>query len=173
MVIELNDVLQAPATTCRDLEGVCFGIQVEAINARATRVVIDIRFAPIPELATAGYGLERGRVVVRATGRIYAFPLGPQRLWKHREGSPLGSRFGHLGGELCLYYPRDPRALRWEWDDGLEGYITRVHRHLFLEEYWRRNGTWFGEDVPHGEPATGRHPITSAFMRREAGRWAA
>ena len=66
-------------------------------------------------------------------------------------------------GELCLWYPGDPRALRWEWADGLSSYLTVVHRHLQAEEFYRRNGTWPSEDAPHGP---GPHPIRSPELRR-------
>ena len=79
---------------------------------------------------------------------------------------------GHSPAELCLWYPNDPRSLRWEWPDGIEQYVTRVHRHLHFEEYYRREGEWPVEDAPHAEPVNGAHPILSAFMRKEERRWA-
>lgn len=173
MTLALSDVLDDPARVRRVLQDEVFGVTVDDLREpRYGGLVIDLTFAPLPELGVAGYGVERGRVSVRPDGAIYAFPLGSDRTWHHRNPSPLGPRFGKLAGDLCLWYPKDPRALRWEWDDGLEQYVTRVHRHLLFEEYYRREGQWPVEDAPHAEPVNGAHPIRSAFMREEERRWA-
>lgn len=173
MALALSDVLEDPARVRRVLQDELFGVAVDRLHEpRYGGLVVDITFAPLPELAAAGYGAERGRVSVRPSGAIYAFPLGPDRTWHHRNPSPLGPRFGTLAGDLCLWYPNDPRSLRWDWDDGLEQYVTRVHRHLLFEEYYRREGQWPVEDTPHAEPVNGAHPIRSAFMRKERRRWA-
>jgi len=172
--LALSDVLEDPARVRRVLQDELFGVTVDhLLQPRCGGLVIDITFAPLPELAPAGYSAERGRVSVRPDGAIYAFPLGStNRTWRHRNPSPLGPAFGTLAGDLCLWYPNDPRSLRWEWEDGLEQYITRLHRHLLFEEYFRREAKWPVEDAPHGEPVTGAHPIRSAFMREEECRWA-
>lgn len=173
VAIALSDILQFPAHLCRELENELFGVGVDRLlEVRHGGVVIDMTFAPLPEIAVAGYEPERGRVSIWPGGDIYAFPLGPERSWKHRYTSPLGGSFGHLAAELCLFYVGDPRGLRWEWDDGLDQYVTRVHRHLFYEEYNRREGHWPVEDAPHGGAQVGAHPIRSAFMRNEVHRWA-
>lgn len=173
MTLSLSDVLEDPARARRVLQDEFFGVGVDRVlEPRYGGVVLDMSFTPLPELAIAGYESERGRVSIRPDGRIYSFPLGPERTWHHRYPSPLGDRFGHLAGELCLWYPKDPRSLRWEWDDGLEQYVTRVLRHLFYEEYYRREADWPVEDAPHDDPVTGAHPICSAFMRKEERRWA-
>ena len=54
------------------------------------------------------------------------------------------------------YVPLDHRALRWEWNDGLEQYVLRLQRHLFFEEFNRREGHWPVEDAPHGHTGHGR-----------------
>ncbi|HEY6935143.1 MAG TPA: hypothetical protein VI452_17210 [Marmoricola sp.] len=174
MVLALSDVLQDPAHACRVLEDELFGVAVDRVLVprRYGGVVLDLSFTPLPELAIEGYGSEQCRVSVRPGGDIYAFPLGAPRTWRHRNPSPLGSRFGYLAGDLCLWYPQDSRSLRWEWGDGLEQYVTRAYRHLFYEEYARRTGEWPIEDAPHAEPNTGAHPVRSAFMRKEERRWA-
>ncbi|WP_392466829.1 hypothetical protein ACF3NS_14090 [Arsenicicoccus cauae] len=173
MTLSLQDVLEDPARTRRVLQDGLFGVVCDrALAPRCGGLVLDMSFAPMPELAAAGYHTERARVSVRPDGPIYAFPLGPERAWRHRYPSPLGQQLGHLAGPLCLWYPQDPRSLRWEWDDGLEQYVTRVYRHVFYEEYYRREGHWPVEDAPHGDPLTGAHPIRSSFMRREVHRWA-
>lgn len=155
------------------LQDELFGVTVDRLfQPRSGGMVIDLTFAPLPELAASGYGAERGRVSVRPDGAIYAYPLGStSRTWHHRNPSPLGPALGTFAGALCLWYPNDPRSLRWDWDDGLEQYVTRLHRHLVFEEYHRREGRWPVEDAPHGDPVTGAHPIRSAFMRKERRRW--
>jgi hypothetical protein len=169
----LSDVLEDPARARRVLQDELFGVAVDRVLVpRCGGMVLDLFFTPLPELAVAGYAGERARISLRPDGRIYSFPLGPERTWRHRYPSPLGEQFGHLAGQLCLWYPKDPRWLRWEWGDGLEHYVTRVYRHLFYEEYHRREGHWPVEDAPHDDPVTGAHPICSAFMREEVRRWA-
>lgn len=173
MVLALSDVLENPPQVRRVLQDELFGVTVDRLlTPRYGGVVLDMSFLPLPELAVVGYDSERGRVSIRPHGDIYTFPLGPDRTWRHRNISPLGVRFGRLAGDLCMWYPNDPRSLRWEWEDGLEQYVTRVYRHLFYEEYYRREGEWPVEDAPHANPANGTHSIRSAFMRKEALRWA-
>lgn len=111
--------------------------------------VVDLVFSPLPELLAHGYGDERARISIAPNEDVYSFPLGRKRLWKHRY--PFQPEFGSCS-QLCLWFPGDPPPLRWEWADGLEDYIGRVHRHMFYEEYWRRTGTWPAEDAPHGVP---------------------
>lgn len=174
MTLLLRQVLEDPTLTRRILQEELFGVVVDRVLVpRCGGVILDMSFTPFPELAAARYRAERARVSIRPDGCIYAFPLGPERTWFHRDPSPLGQRFGYLAGPLCLWYPNDPRSLRWEWDDGLEQYVTRLYRHVFYEEYCRREGRWPVEDTPHGDPLIGGvYPIRSARMRREERRWA-
>lgn len=174
MTLFLNDVLEDPEHSARVLQEHLFGVTVEQLlKPRHGGVVIDLHLTALPELAAAGYASERVRISIRPDGQIYSFPIGPRRTWHHRYPSPLGAAFGHLAGELCLWYPKDPRSLRWEWTDGLEQYVTRAYRHLFYEEFYRRESRWPVEDAPHDDPVTGAHRVASAFMRREERRWAA
>jgi hypothetical protein len=169
----MTEVLQDPQRALRVLQEQLFGVTVDRAHAtRRGSVVIDMTFAPLPELAGARYDPERARISVQPNGHIYSFPLGSERAWHHRYPSPLGEKFGHLAGELCLWYPSDPRWLRWEWSDGLEQFVTRVYRHVFYEEYYRREGHWPVEDAPHNDPPDGAHPIRTAWMRQEERRWA-
>lgn len=172
-MLSLVDVLDDPTRASRVIQDQLFGVAVDRVlEPRQGGVVLDMSFTPLPELAVAGYEAERGRVSIRPDGALHSFPLGPKRTWYHRDPSPFGGEFGHLAGKLCLWYPKDPRSLRWEWGDGLEQYVTRVYRHLFYEEFYRREGHWPVEDAPHGDPATGAHPIRSAFMGSQEHRWA-
>jgi hypothetical protein len=174
MGITLTQLLGDLEGTCALLEGELFGVHVDRSRLQASgSAVMDFTFDPPPEFAARGFGTERGRITARVDGRLHTFPLGSTgRRWKHRNPSPLGPEFDWLAGDLCLWYPQDPRGLRWEWDDGFEQYVTRVHRHLFFEEYWRRMDEWPVEDAPHGEPPTGAHPVRTRQMREAAKQWA-
>lgn len=125
---------------------------------RVDCVVLEVILGPWAPMAAAGYPTERIGILVSADGRVLAVPhRADERRWLHR--------FGDLPGRLCLWFDEDPRALRWEWEDGFEAYLTIVHRHLQAEEYWRRHGAWPGEDAPHGK---GPHPIKSWALRKIA-----
>lgn len=126
--------------------------------------VLWLTLEPWPPLAAEGFPTEQVAITITSNGAIVAVPIhGRERRWYHRNPYELGS-LENLGA-LCLWYPGDPRALRWEWADGLVAYIRIVHRHLQAEEYWRRNGCWPVEDAPHGG---GHHPIRSLEMRAAA-----
>lgn len=91
MALTLSDVLKDPSRACRVLEDELVGISVDGLlEVRHGGIVIDITFPPPPELAAAGYGVERGRITIRPDGAMYAFPLGPRRPWKHRNPSRSG-----------------------------------------------------------------------------------
>ncbi|WP_285182868.1 hypothetical protein [Rhodococcus sp. MEB032] len=177
----LTDLIAHPQQAITQLTTTNVGITVE--RAWAPNIggyVLDLAFAPPPELDNAGYSQERARISLREYDEPLTFPLGPPRKWKHRYPSPLGADFGHVGGQLCLWLPTDPRPLRWFPEDGLEDYLDRVHRHLFLEEHWRRSDRWATEDAPHGAPTSHEnasalpphtHPISSRTLRRAVRSW--
>jgi len=170
-------------------------INIEVRIAQRALVCLWLTLEPWAPMAAEGYPTETVAITMWAGGRIVSVPKDPdRRRWKHRNarmdltyaarsrrqlfaGAPADVQRLALGldwarsdpmrlGELCLWYPEDPRALRWEWTDGLISYMTIVHRHLQAEEHWRREGTWPAEDAPHGE---GSHPIRTHEMRRAAG----
>jgi hypothetical protein len=173
MTLLLTEILEDPAHTCRVIQDTLYGVTVDQrLTPRIGGLVLDVTFAAYPELADVGYPDERARISIWPNADIYSYPLGPERSWCHRYPSPLGERFGYLAGQLCLWYPKDPRHLRWEWSDGLEQFLTRVHRHLHFEEFFRREGQWPVEDAPHDDPVNDAHPIVSEFMRQQEHRWA-
>jgi hypothetical protein len=151
------------------------GVYIDRILApRFGGLVFDITFDPPPELVIAGYQNEQARISVRTEGEPLTFPRGPHREWKHRYPAASTSTPAYCCGQLCLWFPRDPPPLKWLWQDGFEDYVSRVHRHLFLEEHWRRTGVWPTEDVPHGLPELygvfdplghGSYPIRSRALR--------
>lgn len=166
-----DEVFRDPDEVVRHLtsSGVIHGlVDMSAVYTSSELVVFWLTLEPWAPMAARGYPTERVTVTVirpphpksRLTPPI-AIPAAPDhRTWKHRNAS--AAELAELGN-LCLWYPGDPRPLRWEWDDGLAAFITIVHRHLQAEEYARRNGCWPVEDAPHGE---GEHPIQSVALRR-------
>jgi len=173
-MLAFKDVLEDPARMRRVLQNELFGITIDhLLEAQRGGIALDMTCTPLPELEVAGFQHERARIAIWPSGAIYSYPLGSARTWHHRYPSPLGSEFGPLAGEVWLWYPKDPRYLGWGGEGGLEQYVARVYRHLFYEEYYRREGQWPVEDAPHDDPVTGgAHPICSAFMRKEERRWA-
>lgn len=167
MATSLNAVLVDPTRVAQKLmrTNAVFGLTAAAGRVGiAGAAVLDLTLKPLPALASAGYPVERVRIVIHPDHTVRAFPRGrDSRPFKHRYPSP--------GGDLCLQYDADDPALRWLPEDGLEELVTRVHRHLMAEEAWRRTGRWPFEDTPHGQPAEGTHPVTSRRTKLEARRW--
>lgn len=136
------------------------GARVLKVRSVYGATVVFMELTPPQEFASAAFPVEVVKVVVPQGTTPVAYPrTETERPWKHRNPS----------GELCLWYVDDPRALRWEPEDGLTAFISIVHRHLLYEECARRTGEWPAEDAPHGR---GRHPITRRETRRAARRWA-
>lgn len=159
--------------------GVVVGARVSASSSTRHCVVFEVEFDPPPIWALPGFPADRAMVVVTSSDGPVAIPSNPERSWNHRyprvseieilrrgdRSFPLESV---LGG-LCLWYPRDRVALRWDWALGLDDFIRILQRHLWMEEFWRRTSLWPGEDAPHGERADGRpHPVLSERLRRVA-----
>lgn len=140
---------------------------VEKVLEYRAGVELTIRFDPPDELAQNGYRPERARIVLSPYTEVpEAFPLGPRRTWRHRNPRPGDTDPVHATGALCLWYPKDPRPLRWEPEDGFEAYFVFSARHLFSEEFFRREGYWPSEETPHGHPGgTGRWTVKSEELR--------
>lgn len=172
--------------------GTVYGLSdVEVRAAERNCVCYWLTLAPWAGPAAEDYPTERVAISILTTGAVAAVPVDARdRAWLHRNPHVELNRWRGLRstmfasappavreaaarqdllhsdirypGDLCLWYPNDPRSLRWEWDDGLIAYITIVHRHLQAEEFWRRTGTWPAEDAPHGY---GPHPIRTEAVR--------
>jgi hypothetical protein len=159
-IVGLEVVLGDPYGAARHLlEADIYGlVDVQVRLADRGCVIFWLTLAPWAPMAKRGYPTERVGICVWRNGRIVAVPHNAKdRLWYHRNVT--------LFGELCLWFPGDPRSLRWDWVDGLVRYVTIVHRHLQAEEFWRRHDRWPSEDAPHG---AGDHPIRTWEMRRIA-----
>jgi hypothetical protein len=126
-------------------------------------VVFWLTLEPWLPMAELGYPTERVALNIWRDETTAAVPSNNGgRTWMHRQPRRLGDP-NHLG-ELCLWDPKDPVALRWIWRDGLVQLVTIIHRHLLAEEFARRNdGEWPSEDAPHGE---GPHPIRTDEVRK-------
>lgn len=155
-----------------------YGLEQAELASRSVQlVVIWLRLAPWQAMAAEGYPTERVSLCIWRDGAVYAIPhRAESRDWLHRNVDdvlhPGSSTWDspercHLG-ELCLWFPDDPRGLRWEWSDGLDQLVTVVHRHVQAEEYWRRHDRWPAEDTPHG---SGEHSVRTLAMRAAAERW--
>lgn len=160
-------MLRDPHAVAKQLvdSGAVYGLTaVEVKIATPAMACLWLTLEPWAPMAAKGYPTEQVAITVYGDGRVAAVPVDAgRRRWLHRNPKLLGD-MRHLG-ELCLWYPKDPRGLRWEWDDGFVALITIVHRHLQAEEFWRRNHYWPSEDAPHGD---GDHPIRTPAMRRLA-----
>lgn len=159
-IIGLHDVLGDPDGIAQHLTSNAdvFGlVDAEVVVATPTLVCMWLTLEPWTAAAAEGFPTERVAISVFLDGTTRAVPIGAgTRRWEHRNPFMLGS-LDHLG-DLCLWYPGDPKALKWSWANGFIDYITIVHRHLMAEEYWRRHGRWPAEAAPHG---AGPHPIRS------------
>lgn len=165
--IRLVQVLRDPYGVAENLvaSDAIYGlVDVDVRIAERSMVCFWLSLEPWSPMAAAGYSIERVAITIDRTGRITAVPVAARnRRWLHQNTPVLGNM--RFLGELCLWFPNDPRPLRWEWSNGLVAYITIVHRHLQAEEFWRRNGHWPSEDAPHGD---GDHPIRTWPLRRIA-----
>lgn len=162
MALQLTAVLADPATAALQIEAANALWRCSVMVACGTSVTLRLVMRPFPPFDAQGYPVESVWLILRADGSVAAVCPEPEehRRWKHRNsGRYSGWPPGGEAGTLCLWYPYDPSALRWTWDDGLVSLAHVVHRHLWAEERWRRTGKWPFEDAPHGHGAH-PHPIT-------------
>src|SRR5712692_7037886 len=82
-------------------------------------VVVELELAPWTVCATAGFPHERVRIVATSNRFVCVVPQdADSRSWKHRMPGVLG--------HLCLWYPKDPAALVWQWNDRLVDLVSIV-----------------------------------------------
>ena len=62
---------------------------------------------------------------------------------------PNDSPHRYNEGELCMWYPYDPKVNRWVQHDGLLHLLIIIQKHLFREAWWRETGEWLGKEVAH------------------------
>jgi hypothetical protein len=158
-IITITESLRSPRLAAARLIdcGAIYGLKdVTVLGSDSQAAVFELVLDPWAAMAAEGYPQEVIAVLVHREGEAYASPHSDTgRHWKHRYPMevlrPCKPR--HLG-QLCLWYPWDPRERRWHKEDGLETFITMAHRHLMAEEYWRRSGfrEWPAPDAPHGGP---------------------
>jgi hypothetical protein len=48
-----------------------------------------------------------------------------------------------------MWYPQDPDAHRWVFEDGLLVLLGLIAAHLFREAWWRETGEWLGPEAGH------------------------
>jgi hypothetical protein len=164
-----------PRGCCRRLKksGAVSYFEAEVMTHTAGITILEVEFVAPKELPS--YPVERVRISVLSDASIAAVPIDCRdRRWYHRFPRWSTTQIVNHGGRslpwpsvvggLCLWYPRDPRAWRWTWDDGFDTYLLLVQRHLWAEEYFRRHGCWPVNDAPHGERSDGYpHPLPLAL----------
>jgi hypothetical protein len=67
-----------------------------------------------------------------------------------RVDGPSESPHRYDDGSLCMWYPLDPRELRWVSRDRAASLIAHIAAHLVKEEWYRKTGDWVGEEIWHG-----------------------
>jgi hypothetical protein len=163
-LIGRDDVFRDPTGVAEALVSSADIYGLRAMEMRIATVTLTVFWLildPWKPMAARGYPSEEVAITVWRNGSLDAVPIRAEaRTWQHRNPRVFGS-MQHLGA-LCLWFPGDPRPLRWGWTDGFAAYITIVHRHLQAEEYFRREHVWPSEDAPHGR---GDHPIRTLPMR--------
>ena len=52
-------------------------------------------------------------------------------------------------GELCIWFPGDPPAMKRRFSHGLLDLLDAIRAHLFREAWWREHHEWLGPEVGH------------------------
>jgi hypothetical protein len=150
IVIDRVEFLRDPDAAADVVEKLIAGAAVEVVRADPGFAVLEIEF--VAPLELVGYPIELVRISQLADRRHpvpYAMPVGSARTWLHRY--PVSIEDGFYG-QLCLWYPPDPSWRIWTWDRGLVDFVAITQRHLWLEEFYRREGYWPLDEAPHGDP---------------------
>jgi hypothetical protein len=83
------------------------------------------------------------------TRRVKIRFLGTSPVPKVSVDGPTDSPHRYGDGTLCFQHPRDPKANRWVFTDGLLDLLDTVVAHLFREAWWRETGEWLGPEAAH------------------------
>jgi len=62
---------------------------------------------------------------------------------------PKKSKHRYPNNSLCIWQPKDKKALKWVFQDGLLQLLALIQLHLFREYYWRETGNWVGLEAKH------------------------
>jgi hypothetical protein len=144
--INMREVLDDPYGVCEFIAGPdgpfpVIWADVEAADKKC--VILHVEFRPVRALHRLGFPDETAGIFADRSHHILTVPHDAGgRSWLHRNP---------LIGDLCLWYPGDPRGLRWDWEDGFDAYLGLVSKHLQAEEWYRRGNPWPFEDAPHGD----------------------
>jgi hypothetical protein len=68
---------------------------------------------------------------------------------------------------LCMWFRRDPPAMRWRLQEGLTGLIDRARVHLLREAWWRTTGSWPAPEVHREANPTGKRTSQPTVARYE------
>jgi hypothetical protein len=151
-VIGRDDVLNRPRVMKRVIAERIPHVSVRIVRAEFELSTFELTFQPPLELVD--YPAEVARITQLRDERHptpYALPVGPARTWLHRY--PLDIERGHYS-QLCLWFPWDEPWRIWTWHTGFVDFVAITQRHLWCEEFHRREGYWPTEDAQHGETST-------------------
>ena len=94
--------------------------------------------------------------------RIKFFP-NPSRDPKVYVDGPTESPHRYEDDSLCIWYPWDPKEMRWEFNDGFLHLLVLIQAHLFREAWWRDTNEWLGPEVAHEKSKQNKSHTTESI----------
>ena len=91
--------------------------------------------------------------------RIKLFPISSSDPKVYVDG-PTESPHRFEDDSLCIWYPWDPKEMRWEFNDGLLHLLVLIQAHLFREAWWRDTNEWLGPEVDHEKSNQNKNHIS-------------
>jgi hypothetical protein len=128
-------------TFLSDLRRVCL-----SANSSSNEFISRKSFGFGCEITPAGLPVEKIHIQFQAGN-----PSAPVVTTKNLNHSP----HRYPNGSLCMWYPKDPPHLRWQWRDGAETLIALICAHLIKESWWNQTGEWVGLEAPHSPLSEG------------------